>query len=645
MMMGRSTMLPHAEIKHGSIAGGVWVWCADVQSCADALVACGVVDTVTESLLADWHSLPNISAVAKSSSLVETVLQAARKGTFMDTTTLVLHWVWSFADACLPLHCPVLADDDCRSRTASGGAVAAWPSGHRPYFQDSVAAEQPPSMPQFLWQLARCMPQLTRVHLIGGGHCGMGCSFSAPHAAADMHKWRNSVNTCGVFTAGAASVPPHWTSPRRPAPLRWLGDFGDTAGAGIDLAEATQQVPMHPHVRSIGDSRDATGTDMADVLQVPGVHEALPLGQLQDCLQGTNGLWRELLLTAYLPPAPPAGTLGARLLELHLHNMVLSSRDVAALPLLFPCLRFLRLHYCHGYSRLAMEAAAEHFSDCKTALLGGISMYRCGAADRLEDWSAGRQWTAFLGSAPVPVHSCLAGTGLRRLIPRATSAIHGPWSRRGAALMCRAAHRSGTRGGQAAARGTAGQRRGDRRVSGPVLLALAALRIESDQAICPSLASRCAKYVAVEGGVGGSHDRGEGSQPLWWWRASHAEECLLGKGSALLRCVAAHRSLPYSGAAADASSSPLCAARRQLLRLAATCGLRCTASRADTLLQNAACVDDVDTLGYAVLDHDRDELSGGYWPVAGDWRKGGMGWPKQEPNPEAGWMHFWNDPR
>ena len=95
------------------------------------------------------------------------------------------------------------------------------------------------------------------------------------------------------------------------------------------------QMPVYPHDGALGNSKDATLTlsgDVArvrnskdatltlsgDVARLPGVGDAMPHQALLEALTSTNGLRRELLLTAYLPPSPAQHRLGGRLLELYL---------------------------------------------------------------------------------------------------------------------------------------------------------------------------------------------------------------------------------------------------------------------------------------------------------------------------------------
>ena len=649
IFMGRSheCLPPHArkadsEERHDHISAGMHLWFADAQSAADALLAHGVVDAVPETLLHEWSSVAGAAVIGSSRSLVETVLRTANAGTFSDTTTLVLHWVWDFSDCCLPLRS--VSASSPQVQTQARGPRAAWPTGHRPYFDDN-AGSITHSMPSFLWELSSCMPQLTRLHLVGGGWGGVaGACHCKPSDTARMQQWRAKMNTRCIFTAAPWSVPQHWVSPRRPAPLRWLGDNGDTAGAGTDTGASAGAEPMHPHPTSQGVCRDTTHVDAGEVAGLPGADSALSSAALHACLASTNGLWRELLTTAYLPPAPPRGLLGFRLLELHLDGMRLSSRDVASLPLLFPHLRFLRLYYCRGYSRLAMEATAEHFSSCSLCLLGGGSMYRTGAQHKLEAWREARGWMDFLPRTGAPVHSTVVGPMRRRLIPRAITPMGGCWLRRGAAVLCRAGRKRRPTVRRTTATKAPPPNR--RRVSGPVILALAALRLEADHAASPGASSsEVAGYAPLGGGSAGAGEAAKGAggeAHVWWWRGSQMETQVLQGGARVLQCC---QSAPGGGAAArkGGAAVPNAQQRDSLLQLAVHCKLACSPLRAEALLAAAARVPGASLLGYSLLDHDRDELSGSYWPVGGDWHKGGMGFPQQEPSAEAGWTHFWED--
>ncbi len=644
------------EFHHDHITAGMREWFADTQSAANALSESGVVEgVVNETLLHQWQTIPRVSDVLESDSLIQTTIQAAQNGDFIDTTTLVIHWVWTFAECLLPM-----AAAPSHAKPHPG----AWPSAHRPFFQNTESANlKLVSLPWFIWELTRFMPQLTRLHILGGSHPAAAYACS-PTAQIAMTKWLSRVNTGCVFTANPDEVPAHWVAAERPLAVRWLGGFNDSGGAGIDLQLQPQQPPMHPHPQSYGDSQEATKTDLDELALVAGMFQASSLADMAHRAACTNGLWRELLLTAYLPPHPSGGMLGARLLELHLHGMHLSSRDVAALPLVFPALRFLRLYYCRGYSRLAMESTAEHFSDPNLGMLGGHSMYQTGPQFCLSHWLAARGHLAFLGRDSTPVHDCIAGKTKFRLVPRANSALHGPWQRRRHAVLLRSA--AGQSRGARQAQHSAHTQQGGftvtdtlkQRVFGPVLLALCALRVEQQQTLVPhqplppaalhtytpqtgissALTGKHARSNALDGSSPPSACDDSTHPPLWWWRGSQYEECMLSGGEQVLKREAS------AGASAPGSADAVGPEVKQLLHLAPVLGLRCSPQRAGSLLSAAARVPGSSTAGYSVLDHDRDEISGAYWPVGGDWRKGGFAWPHQEPQCEAGWAHFWGEP-
>ena len=97
------------------------------------------------------------------------------------------------------------------------------------------------------------------------------------------------------------------------------------------------------------------------------------------------------------------------------------------------------------------------------------------------------------------------------------------------------------------------------------------------------------------------------------------------------------------GTSAPGTSAPgVAGAMCSILQVAQLVGPHCTTDTARQLLTVVHLVwgNRLDTLGYSILEHDRDEISGTYWPVGGDWHKGGQFWPSQEPSSEAEWRIF-----
>ena len=595
---------------HDVVQCGLHVWHAVTAAMAQAAGSVGGlrVGGVSGEPL-DSYTLPQ-----HLDSMEDAIMNEAKTGTWGDVTDLVLCAAWPWHTIPLPLQ-PSPASG---SRTWVPN-VTSW----------QVASAQGWCMAGFLYRLTLHMPMVQRlsVEFCRGFRGAPALPGACPPGFAT---WREEVDQ-HLFTALPSAVPAHWRDPLRPGAVRWLGDQGDSAGAGYDAMreaapgrQAAGQAATLPHAvaaaahGSTGSCHHAqpawhTSATVEEVSEMPGAFAGPHApAELASAAEGTNGLWRELCLTGWLPPAPPLGSLGHRLREVNLWHVRLTSRDVASLPHIAPNLHCASLYYCRGYSRLSVDFTGQHFAPELR-----LDMYQSSPGDQFARYMKYRTPCG----PPTAVHDVWWGPGRQRRLKPLRRRWHTGLRRR--TVLLRHAERAGGTQAVPDASAPPPTLQCAKPVDG-LVVALAVLssawiaespdRQDSGDAICISPWRHCLTRECPDIG----REEGDSIPPRLGCALDTLRRACANVD--MLHCLAWR---PPPGLPDRSIQEALVAVGRRLLR------------RPDTW----------NCLAYPAMTHDRDEISGYGWHMYDDGQRKGDNVlaPLQEVQIEMRWSQFWAD--